>query len=50
VLNSVSEKVARGRNDKLEEDLLSTYAALEHTARRVNTFSLLWVRLFATGS
>ena len=30
VLNSVSERVARGRNDKLEEDLISTYAALEH--------------------
>ena len=30
VLNSVSEKVAKGRNDKLEEVLISTYAALEH--------------------
>ena len=30
VLNSVSERVARGRNEKLEEDLISTYAALEH--------------------
>ncbi|KAL5255349.1 hypothetical protein ACHWQZ_G014684 [Mnemiopsis leidyi] len=34
VLNSVSEKVARGRNEKLEEDLLSTYTALEHNKGR----------------